>query len=1180
MRFREAFRFEFEHLVRSPSTWVYGFLLCLVSGWFLVVTHEGNVIFNSPFRLTWMGASAGMFGLLVSAGLFGSVGVRDARAGLEPLLYTTPLRRLEYLGSRYLAPLAVNALLLIVIPMGQLAATLLFRRFFPEQVAPLSPAAYLRAFPLFLIPGLLFSTGILFAVAMWSRSVIPVYLAAFALFVSGIVAGNYAGRIDDPMLRALADPFSIEFLSDLRISWTPVEQNTRWIGLPIPLVVSRIAQVALAAGVLTLLHRTFRFGEAEVGGRRRRAELTSAPLSRRTVSVRIPRVAGTFSSSVRIRQMLEVTRRCLSEVTASRTFVVILVLAYGLTLLWGWNVASTVFDAPVRPVTQLVATVALSQRNIIIVWLAITLYTGEMVWKDRDSGLAEMTDAAPVSEGIALLGRYLAVLITLTLMQVVIMGAGMTIQALQGYTDFDIGLYLRILFGLYLVTYAIVAALAMLVHVVVNHKLVGHIAMFTVVLMWVSGGGLNHNLLIYGGDPAFTYSDMNGFGPFAAPLIWFRAYWAAWALLLGVVATLLCVRGREGGRLRRLRVAGQRLRGPAARVAAVAVALILLFGGFVFYNTNVLNDYRSPRKRGAPQAGYERRYGKYEGAPQPTITELQARVEIHPQERAADLSGTFRMVNLTGAPIDSVHVTVVPEMETRALSFDRPARAVVEDAELGFRIFALAQVLQPGDSLELTYDVGWRARGFRNDGIPTGIVASGSYFNRRWLPMIGYQPTLELSDDAERRRFGLPPEPVTVDSAALAIRGLARNEDRIRAEVTIGTAADQIAITPGVLKRTWTENGRRYFHYDTESAGLFGGTIIAGRYDVREDRWNDVDLRIYHHPEHTENLDRALHGMKAALEHLTREFGSLPYRTMSVVEIPPYGPFGVAHPGVISFAETYFHIRADEGRVDEPCYGVVHEVAHHWWGGHVRGATVPGSSFLSESLANYSAMLVTERVYGPDVTRLIYDEYMRRYMAGRAEQGNEVPVLDARGQPYISYRKGALAMWLLRDHIGEERVNEALRRYAGRFFDVEQPPYPTSRDLYAELRAVTPDSLHGLLTDLFETITLWNLRKERATVQPTAMGRYEVTLDVVASKVRADSGGRETEVPMDDLVEIGIFAAGGPDEPIYLGRHRIRNGPQTIRIIVGREPGRAGIDPRRRFFDRERNDNVIDVTSG
>jgi hypothetical protein len=208
---------------------------------------------------------------------------------------------------------------------------------------------------------------------------------------------------------------------------------------------------------------------------------------------------------------------------------------------------------------------------------------------------------------------------------------------------------------------------------------------------------------------------------------------------------------------------------------------------------------------------------------------------------------------------------------------------------------------------------------------------------------------------------------------------------------------------------------------------------------------------------------------------------------------------------------------------------------------------------------------------------------MERYLLGRATQSREVPVLEVEDQPYIAYRKGAIALYMLRERIGEEAVDAALRRYFERFCGAG-PPYPTSLDLYAELRAVTPDSLHGLLADLFETITLWEVRTERAVVEATGTGEFRLTLDVRAKKVRADGVGNETEAPMDDFVEIGVFASGEGDglaEPLYLELHRIQSGAQTIVITVPRAPARAGIDPYRKLIDRERQDNVVEVeTSG
>jgi len=317
--------------------------------------------------------------------------------------------------------------------------------------------------------------------------------------------------------------------------------------------------------------------------------------------------------------------------------------------------------------------------------------------------------------------------------------------------------------------------------------------------------------------------------------------------------------------------------------------------------------------------------------------------------------------------------------------------------------------------------------------------------------------------------------------------------------------------------------------------------------------------------------------MKASLEYYTREFGPYPYKQLRIVEIPRYGGFGHAMLATISFTEDYFHSRVKEGQIDLPFYGTAHEVAHTWWDGQVRAARMPGQGFLSESLANYSAMMLTEKTFGLEAARKVYGFQMERYLQGRAQQSGEVPLLDVEDQPYIAYRKGAIAMYTLRSYIGEERVNGALRRFQEKFRG-GQPPYATSRDLYAELRAVTPDSLHTPLEDLVETIPLWDLKSERAVFEKTSTGQYAVTLDVIARKGRADSVGKITEQPMNDLVEVGVFAPGKGDElgePLYLEAHRISSGKQTIRITVPREPARASLDPYRKLIDREPGDNVF-----
>ncbi len=99
------------------------------------------------------------------------------------------------------------------------------------------------------------------------------------------------------------------------------------------------------------------------------------------------------------------------------------------------------------------------------------------------------------------------------------------------------------------------------------------------------------------------------------------------------------------------------------------------------------------------------------------------------------------------------------------------------------------------------------------------------------------------------------------------------------------------------------------------------------------------------------------------------------------------------------------------------------------------------------------------------------------YLRGRAGTGGrrEMPLLRVRDQNHVYYHKGAVAMYALKERIGEQRVNDALRSYLAKWRNAP-PPYPTSLDLYAELQAVTPDSVKPLLVDLFEYITLYDVR--------------------------------------------------------------------------------------------------------
>jgi aminopeptidase N len=244
----------------------------------------------------------------------------------------------------------------------------------------------------------------------------------------------------------------------------------------------------------------------------------------------------------------------------------------------------------------------------------------------------------------------------------------------------------------------------------------------------------------------------------------------------------------------------------------------------------------------------------------------------------------------------------------------------------------------------------------------------------------------------------------------------------------------------------------------------------------------------------------------------------------------------------------------------------------------VIGANVQGATVLSESLAQYSALMVMEKEYGRAQMRQFLKTELDGYLSGRGtERIEELPLLRVENQQYIHYEKGSLVFYRLREELGEDAVNRALKKFLeAKAF--QQPPYTTSAELLAFLRAEAGPAQQALVTDLFEKITFHDNRIEAATAVKRADGKYEVTLDLHAGKLTVDGVGKETKVPLDDWVEVGVFAAGPSgkerdEKVLYLQRHRITTAEPTLKVVVDALPYEAGFDPYNKLIDRVSTDN-------
>ena len=1199
MKLREIFRFEFAYQIRRPWPWL-AFAVLTVFAYentragMIPVTLPQDFILNSPFIITTVTVFSCLIWLLVASAMAGDAAARDVQSGMHPLTYTMPATKAEYLGGRFLAAFALNALVLLGVQAGNLLGVYA-SNVSPEIIGPFRPAAYLAAYGFIALPNAFIATTIQFAFALLSGRALAAYFGSLMLvFFSVPVPLIVFAGLGEPGVAKLLDPIGmLAIMNEMMSQWTIVEKNVRMFTLEGPMLWNRLLWLGIALATNTIIYTRFQLAHRTAGDRgwltRKRVSTiaASAYTDRRPAIPTIPRVRQSFGFATHLRQAISIARSSF-RMTVKTVPGIFLLAVFPLLLLLVVITESQQFGVPMVPRTgyilakHLTAPITFASDYRVMIPLLIIFFAGELVWRERDTRLSENIDATPVPDWVLLFGKFLGLTLILASYMVVLMLVGIAAQIIRGNHDFQIALYLKILFGFQLPEYMLFAALALVLQVAVNQKYVGLMATLVIYLLIVLSPllGVHHNLLVYGASPNWNYTDMRGFGASVGPWLWFKLYWAAWAILLGIAARVLWVRGRESNLGARLRVATQRLSRATIATAVATTALIITFGGFIFYNTNVLNEYLTDDDVVQRRAEYERRFGMYEGIAQPQPVSRQLQIDIHPQQRTATVHGSYRMVNRSGKPIESVHIEPAFYAKT-TLKFDRAAKAVVKDDVLGHSIYKLEEPLQPGDTLTMNFDVAFKREGFRNGGMRTSgagtaILDNGTYFTNGALPVIGYQPRRELMSSADRRKYGLPRQvtlapPGDVDPSITAV-------PPATFDAIISTDADQVAVAPGELKRSWIDGGRRYFHYKSDIPINGMDVFFSAKYKVHRERWHDVDLQIFLHPGHANHLDRVLRGVRASLDYNSAHFGKYPYRFLQVVEQP--GDFlgmGVDGSGVITGGEGFFLLDPRGEGFDLMFEVVAHEMGHQWWGVQLKPAFAEGGGVISESLAWYSAMELVKKEKGR--------EGLRRFMVMMREPSpwppihTGLPLLRAM-DPWANYRKGPYAMHALSEYVGEDRVNGALRTLVAK----KVSTLATTLDMYRELQAVTPDSLKPLLHDLFEVNTWWTFDTKKATAKQLSADKWQVTMEVEAKKVVADSAGKEKEVPIGEWVEIGAFAPAENGErlgkPLYVQKHRVRSGRQTITFVVTGKPARGGIDPYS-LLDWEEGDNIepIEVTA-
>ena len=199
---RKIIKFELQYRIRRPATYIY-FVIALVFAFLSISTDmvtvgssSGKVMENSPGKVAEMMTIISAFLMMVSSAVMGVPVLRDFEHQTESLMFINPIRKIDYLGGRFIGSFIV----LLFIFAGMLIGFLL-SDFAPWRDAsnlnPFNSWVFIQPFIFLILPNVFFSAALFFAGGTLSRKNIVVYTQGIFLLIFFLFASELTSDLDN-----------------------------------------------------------------------------------------------------------------------------------------------------------------------------------------------------------------------------------------------------------------------------------------------------------------------------------------------------------------------------------------------------------------------------------------------------------------------------------------------------------------------------------------------------------------------------------------------------------------------------------------------------------------------------------------------------------------------------------------------------------------------------------------------------------------------------------------------------------------------------------------------------------------------------------------------------------------------------------------------------------------------
>lgn len=1078
----KIFPFELRTRFASPLTWLILLMMCFQGVWYAFAVYDFYVhdqaMINGAGIFYVCLSGGGLILMIIIAMITGMSLYRDIEQRTALFLYAFPIDEKRFFLGKFFGAYAINLLLVFAYVVGMIIMPYLG----VESADKFGPVPWLQlvhGYALFGLTNIFLLTAVSYFCVIRFRNMAASYIGIFLLVLVFLVAEAVSGN--SPYITALMilDPFGFVYTKEIVDGMSVAEKNSAFLPVGERLLLNRLLWVGI--GLLAFTYSYFRFSfrnfiQAAFGSARKTLQdNVVASHDASFTHVAVPHVKRVFSIGEYFRKLWRFALVEFLNVVRPASFRVVLMVIAIMFFLYMvlWN--PVYYVGAQVPLTSGMTTTRLHTGFLMIILLMI--WSGELFFKDRTTGLWQITDSIPMPSWVMLLSRFVAMCGVALIISLTMLVSGIVAQVGQGFFVIDWQVYINDLLGFRYgwLTYVLYIGLVFFVAGLTGNRFLTHVVCvgyFIFIMISFDTGIIEQIRYGYALVPGIDdFSELNRYGVFSVASFWYFLLWLSLAISFLLAGIRFWNRGSEKGVFKRVFSLRGELGWGGVAVSLVSLAVFFFLQSFLVAEVNTTRNYVPSGQEDTEAAEYEKRFGEVQFFASPRITAVDLRLDLYPLEQAAKYKVELTLDNPSNEPVEKLYVNADYFTEISSLRMDgRELERLEADKVLGMEVYALPDAMAPGDVRTLVIDSRRSYPGI-SQGEPRADLAYNGLFMERPVPVIGYDSGKELQENNERKANGLDMldsrmDPVD-DPVSLVKHYLATDATLVSGTITVSTPADQTAFAPGLLVKRWEQNGRNHFRYELEKPSPLHWYVGSADYAEEELTVGETKVTLLYKEDHDYNLDLYREALEEGMSYLESHLGTYPYTDLRVAEVPFYqDPFyAFANTIAISEKEGWYGDRNDDDVVSFIRVSVAREMFRQWVLENGLLADVQGVEMLWTALPEALALGLLEQRDGEERVAVILDKKRRKYGKDRgAEPNQEPPLLYADGIGYLEGNKGTLALYHLSRSIGHDR----LLRFVREWFGMQEGRPLVFKDFYDYLKSAVV--LDEKTRAMFETV--------------------------------------------------------------------------------------------------------------